>query len=373
MKNLITGLVALLSLVACVPGGNVKQAIDPKGFEQSVEGKQVALYTLKNRNGLSMCVTNYGARIVSLMAPDKNGKMEDVVLGFDSLDNYLNLKNNYGAAIGRYANRIANATFSLGDIEYKLAPNNGPNTLHGGVVGFNSKVWDVVQKSPAELELSLVSPDMEEGFPGELKVVMTYTLTDNNELVIKYSATTDKQTICNLTNHSYFNLHGAGNGDVLDHLLYVNADAITPVDSVLIPTGEIRDVTGTPFDFRTPTAIGARIGADDTQLKIANGYDHNFVLNNNDKEVILAASIYEPVSGRLMEVFTDQPGIQIYGGNFLDGKVPGKAGKPYPFRSAICMETQFFPDSPNQPEFPSVILNPGETYTHTCIYKFSVK
>ncbi len=373
MKTGLIWILGILLLASCAQPEKVKPTIDPSGFNRTVDGKQVSLFTMKNKNGLEMNVTNYGGRIVSFLAPDKTGKMEDVVLGFDSLDSYLDLKNNYGAAIGRYGNRIAKGLFTLGDAQYTLATNNGVNHLHGGNVGYSSKVWDAVMKNPNELELSLVSPDMDEGFPGELKVVMTYKLTDDNELVINYSATTDKQTICNLTNHSYFNLHGAGNGDVLDHVLYINADAITPVDSTLIPTGEIMPVAGTPFDFKTPAAIGSRINEDHQQLKFGNGYDHNFVLNNAETGLTLAASVYEPVSGRFMEVFTDQPGIQIYGGNFLNGQVPGKGNKPYNFRTAICLETQCFPDSPNQPEFPSVVLNPGETYSHTCIYKFSVK
>ncbi len=373
MKTSLIMIFSIFLMASCTQQEKVKPTIDPKGFEKTVEGKQVSLFTMKNKNGLEMTVTNYGGRIVSFLAPDKNGKMEDIVLGFDSLHNYLATTNNYGAAIGRYGNRIAKGEFTLGDVQYKLATNNGVNHLHGGVVGFNSKVWDAEMINPNELVLSLVSPDMDEGYPGELKVVMTYKLTDDNELVINYSATTDKTTICNLTNHSYFNLHGAGNGDVLDHVLYLNADAITPVDSTLIPTGEILPVAGTPFDFKTPTAIGARINDDNQQLKYGNGYDHNFVLNNSESGLTLAASLYEPVSGRFMEVLTDQPGIQIYTGNFLDGSGAGKANKVYNFRSAICLETQCFPDSPNQPEFPTVVLNPGETYSHTCIYKFSVK
>jgi aldose 1-epimerase len=372
MKTGLIWIFAILVLVSCMQE-KAKPTIDPKGFDKTVEGKKVALYTMKNRNGLEMSVTNYGGRIVSFLAPDKNGKMEDVVLGYDGLENYLDPKNNYGAAIGRYGNRIANGLFSLGDIQYKLAQNNGPNCLHGGVIGFSSKVWDAELKKPNELELTLISPDMDEGFPGELKVVMTYKLTDENELVINYSATTDRQTVCNLTNHSYFNLHGAGNGDVLDHILYINADAVTAVDSVLIPTGEILPVAGTPLDFKTPTAIGARIKDDNQQLKFGGGYDQNYVLNVSEPGLFLAASVYEPVSGRFLEVFTDQPGLQLYTGNFLTGEVPGKGGKIYNYRSAVCLETQCFPDSPNQPEFPTVVLNPGETYSHTCIYKFSVK
>ena len=324
---------------------------------------------------MEITVTNYGARIVSWLAPDKDGKMEDVVLGYDSIDGYLRDKGSYfGAAIGRYGNRIAKGEFMLGDIQYKLAQNNGVNSLHGGIKGFSSKVWEVVPKGNNELHFTLVSPDMDEGFPGELSVAMTYRLTDDNELIIQYEAKCDKPTVINLTNHSYFNLHGAGNGTILDHQLTLNADFFTPIDSTLIPTGDLAPVENTPFDFRKPTLIGSRIDSKDQQIRFGLGYDINYVLKKTeDQNVSLAASVFEPQSGRVLEVYTDQPGIQFYSGNFLNGKFPGKKGKTYGYRSAFCLETQHFPNSPNQPNFPSVVLGPDQVYSHTCIYKFLVR
>ena len=374
MKLLTFALLLFLALVSC-DQKNSKSVIQPEAFQKTIDGKQVALYTLKNKNGLEMAVTNYGGRVVSLLVPDKNGKMEDVVLGYESIDGYISANEQYfGASIGRYGNRIAKGNFKIDSVDYKLAINNTPNSLHGGPKGFSSKVWDAVQKGPNEVELTLTSPDMEEGYPGELKVTMNYRLTDANEFAISYQATTTKPTILNLTNHSYFNLHGAGNGDILDHQLIINADNFTPIDSTLIPTGKIESVTGTPFDFTVANAIGARIGETNEQLRFGLGYDHNFVLNkSNDKAVSLAASVYDPQSGRFMEVFTNEPGIQFYCGNFLKGKEIGKQNKPYNYRTALCLETQHFPNSPNQPEFPSVILKPDGLYTSACIYKFSIK
>jgi len=374
MKKLTFVLLVVLALASCNQK-NSKPAILPEAFNKLVDGKQVELFTLKNKNGLEMTVTNFGGRIVSLMIPDKNGKMEDVVLGYESIDGYLNASETFfGAAIGRYGNRIAKGLFTLDSIQYKLAINNAPNSLHGGPGGFFKKVWDAVKKGENEVELTLVSPDMEEGYPGELKVVMNYKLTDDNEFAITYRAETSKPTVLNLTNHSYFNLHGAGNGDILDLVLYLNADKYTPVDSTLIPTGKIDSVKSTPFDFTTPMAIGARINDKNQQLAFGLGYDHNFVLNKTDgKTVSLAASVYDPQSGRFMEVFTNEPGIQFYCGNFLKGKEIGKLNKQYNYRSALCLETQHFPDSPNQPSFPTVVLRPGEIYNSTCIYKFSTK
>lgn len=374
MKNLTLALLVILALASCNQKKS-KPVILPAAFQKVVDGKQVGLYTLKNKNGLEMAVTNYGGRVVSLMVPDKSGKMEDIVLGYESIDGYLNAGEQYfGASIGRYGNRIAKGSFILDSIGYQLPINNKPNSLHGGVKGFSAKVWDAVQKGENEVELTLVSPDMEEGYPGELKVTVNYRLTDANEFAITYRAETSKPTILNLTNHSYFNLHGAGNGDILDHELFLNADKFTPVDSMLIPTGIIESVIGTPFDFTTPMTIGARINDKNEQLAFGLGYDHNFVLNKTDAKVVsLAASVYEPQSGRFMEVFTNEPGIQFYCGNFLKGKEIGKQNKPYNFRTALCLETQHFPDSPNHPEFPTVVLRPGEIYNSVCIYKFSVK
>lgn len=341
------------------------------------DGAQVELYTLTNKNGTQAAITTYGGAVVSLKVPDRNGKLGDVVLGYDSLDGYVNDKSYFGAIIGRYGNRIGHAQFTLDGQTYKLAKNNGENTLHGGTKGFNKAVWtakEIPAKNGQALELTYLSKDGEEGFPGNLHVRVIYTLTDSNELKIDYSATTDKTTVVNLTNHSYFNLAGPGSGDILGHILTMEADKFTPVDSGLIPTGELQDLAGTPFDFRKPTAIGARINDDDEQLKLAGGYDHNFVLRRKPGEPIsLAARVVDPQTGRVLEVWTDQPGVQFYTGNFLDGSVRGKEGIAYTKRSAFCLETQHFPDSPNHPKFPSTVLTPGERYHTTTIYKFSAE
>lgn len=350
--------------------------LDTTAFSQQVDGKQVGLYFLKNKNGVEMAVTNYGAKVVALATPDKNGAFEDIVLGFDNLDAYLNTSEKYfGSVIGRYGNRIAGGRFTLNGREYTLAVNNGANHLHGGDKGFNAVVWDVVRADSSLLEFHYLSKDGEEGYPGNLDVTMIYELTGDNEFKISYKAETDDTTILNLTHHSFFNLHGAGNGSVNDHLMQINAGQYTPVDSTLIPTGELASVSGTPMDFQQATAIGSRIDADFQQLEFGNGYDHNYVLSRGEgtDSLMLAATVLEPQSGRSMEVYTTEPGVQFYGGNFLDGSVTGKGGKAYDFRGAFCLETQHFPDSPNQENFPSVVLNPGETYTHTCIYKFGVK
>jgi aldose 1-epimerase len=374
MKTISFQLILLLLLFSCTTKP-VPPTINPQAFNKMVDGKQVKLFVLKNQNGMEITFTNYGARIVSWMVPDKNGIKEDVVFGFDSIDGYLNGKETYyGAAIGRYGNRIANGEFQLGDIKYKLAQNNGVNSLHGGINGFCRKVWDITPKGTNELVCTLVSPDMDEGFPGELSVKMNYRLTNENELVIQYEAKCDKPTVINLTNHSFFNLHGAGNGTILDHQLTMNADFFTPIDSTLIPTGEIAPVDNTPFDFRKPTVIGERINSDNQQIRYGKGYDINYVLKKTgDSNVQLAATVYEPQSGRVLEVYTDQPGIQFYTGNFLDGKRIAKMGKTYGYRTGLCLETQHFPNSPNQPKFPSVELDPDQVYNHTCIYKFSVR
>ena len=374
MRIITFALLAILALGSCKEK-HLKSAILPEAFSKTIDGKQIKLFTLTNKNGLEMSVTNYGGRIVSLMVPDRSGKLEDIVLGYDNIDGYLSSNEQYfGAAIGRYGNRIAKGGFILDNRTYNLAINNTPNSLHGGVKGFSSKIWEAVQNGKNELELTIVSPDMDEGYPGELKVMMIYRLTDKNEVAIFYSASTSKPTVLNLTNHSYFNLHGAGNGDILDHVLWLNAGKYTPVDATLIPTGNLVSVKGTPFDFTTPVAIGARINDKHEQLLFGMGYDHNFVLNKTDDEkVSLAASVYDPISGRFMEVFTNEPGIQFYCGNFLKGKEVGKKHKQYNFRSALCLETQHFPDTPNHPEFPTAVLKPGEIYSSACLYRFSVK
>src|SRR5690348_5250844 len=354
------------------PGSTKKSS-----FGKTPDGEAVDLYTLTNKNGAEVAITNYGGSVVSLKVPDREGKLGDVVLGFDSVDGYVANTSYIGALIGRYGNRIGHSQFKLDGKTYTLPKNNGENTLHGGTKGFNKAVWtakEIPAKDGQALELTYLSKDGEEGFPGNLQVRVIYTLTDSNALRIEYFATTDKDTVVNLTNHSYFNLAGPGSGDILSHVLTIEADKFTPVDSGLIPTGELRDVAGTPFDFRKPTAIGARINQDDEQLKLGGGYDHNFVLRRPaGSGESLAARVVEATTGRVMEVWTTEPGVQFYTGNFLDGKSAGKGGATYPKRSAFCLETQHFPDSPNQPKFPSVVLSPGERYHTITTYKFSAE
>jgi aldose 1-epimerase len=354
------------------PGSTTKSS-----FGKTPDGEQVDLYTLTNKNGMEAAISTYGGAVVSLEVPDRNGKLGDVVLGYDSIDGYGSDKSYFGAIVGRYANRIGHAQFTLDGKTYTLAKNNGENSLHGGIKGFNKAVWaakEIPAKNGQALELTYVSKDGEEGFPGNLHVRVLYTLTDSNELRIDYSATTDKKTVVNLTNHSYFNLAGPGSGQILGHILTIEADKFTPVDSSLIPTGELRDVTGTPFDFRKPTAIGARIDSNDEQIKLGGGYDHNFVLRRKAGDpASLAARVVEPTTGRVLEMWTTEPGMQLYTGNFLDGSARGKGGVAYTKRSAFCLETQHFPDSPNQPKFPSVVLDRGEQYHTTTIYRFSVR
>lgn len=329
--------------------------------------------TLVNSHGLKSVITNFGARVVSLFVPDKNGTMEDIVLGFDSLKEYTVHDTYYGAIVGRYANRIANGKFSIGGKEYQLKKNNGINALHGGPNGLHNLFWKIVSSNDSSVALSYVSRDGEEGYPGNLNVKVIYTLSENNELAIDYEAFTDQETILNLTNHSFFNLNGEGRGDILDHVLTINADKFCPVDQMLIPTGELKDVKGTPFDFHSLRRIGERINNEDEQLKFGLGYDHNWVLNKNKTELTFAAKIIEPVNGRALEVWTTEPGLQFYSGNFLNAKEIGKANKPYPFRSAVCLEAQHFPDSPNHNNFPSTILKPGDVYKQKTIYKFLVE
>ena len=349
-----------------------------KPFGKTPDGQLVDLYVLTNKSGAEVSISTYGGAVVSIKVPDRNGKLADVVLGYDNVDGYVNDKSHFGGIIGRYGNRIAHARFVLDGKTYTLAKNNGENTLHGGVKGFDKALWAariLHGKDAQSLELTCLSKDGEEGFPGNLNVRVVYTLKDDNALSIAYVATTDKKTVLNLTNHSYFNLAGQGSGDILGHVLMIAADKFTPVDAALIPTGELRNVAGTPFDFRKPTAIGARINQDDEQLKLGGGYDHNFVLRAvpESLEFLGAARVVESASGRVLEVFTTEPGVQFYTGNFLDGKTPGKGGVAYPRRSAFCLETQHFPDSPNQPKFPSVILKPGESFHSVTTYKFSVE
>jgi aldose 1-epimerase len=367
---LLAAVAAALAAAADTPA----KKMNKQPFGKTKSGEAVDLYTLANSKGMEVAITSYGGIVVSLKVPDRAGRSADVVLGFDNLDGYLKDPPYFGAIVGRYGNRIAKGRFTLNGREYRLPQNNGENALHGGLRGFDKRVWtarDVSSTAGPALELTYVSKDGEEGYPGTLTTKVVYTLTDNNELKIDYTATTDKDTVVNLTNHSYFNLAGQGEGDILGHLVQLNADRFTPVDAGLIPTGELRPVAGTPFDFRKPAAIGARINNNDEQLKIGRGYDHNFVLNSGGDSLAAAARVTEPKSGRVMEVLTTEPGLQFYTGNFLDGSIRGKGGKTYNQRYGFCMETQHFPDSPNKPSFPSTVLKPGAQYRTTTIYRFS--
>jgi len=352
------------------------QKISKESFGKTADGESVDLFTLTNRNGMEARITNYGGIVTTLTAPDRNNKYADVVLGFNDLDSYLKGHPYFGALVGRYGNRIAKGRFTLNGVEYKLAVNNGENHLHGGIKGFDKVVWTArsmrTKLGPA-LSLTYVSKDMEEGYPGNLTVKVVYTLTNNNELRIDYSASTDKDTVTNLTHHSYFNLAGEGTGDILNHQLLLKASRFTPTDAGSIPTGELRNVQGTPFDFLKSTAIGARINQDEEQLKFGGGYDHNWVVNGRAGALRQAASVYESTSGRVMDVWTTEPGIQFYTGNFLDGTLTGKSGKAYARRNGFCLETQHYPDSPNKPKFPTTTLRKGATYRSTTIYRFSAR
>jgi aldose 1-epimerase len=344
-------------------------------FGKTADGAAVDLYTLKNAAGMEVAITTYGGRIVSLKAPGRDGKFADVVLGFDNLEGYLGEHPYFGALVGRYGNRIAKGRFKLDGKEYKLATNNGANSLHGGLKGFDKMVWvgrEVPGGDPS-VELTYLSKDGEEGYPGNLTEKVTYTLTAANELRIDYSATTDKDTVVNVTNHSYFNLAGQGQGNILSHVVQLNAAKFTPVDAGLIPTGQLKSVEGTPFDFRQPTVIGARINDKDEQVTRGGGYDHNFVVDGEPGTLRLAARVTEPTSGRVLEVSTTEPGVQFYTGNFLDGTVKGKGGVAYAKRTGFCLETQHFPDSPNHPDFPTTTLKPGAEYKSTTVFKFSVQ
>ena len=363
---------ALLLLMSCVAFA-AAQTVTKQTYGTTSAGENVDLYTLRNSKGVEAKITNYGGILVSLKVPDRNGKFDDVVLGFNDLDSYVAKNDPYmGALIGRYGNRIAKGRFTLNGVEYKLAVNNGENHLHGGIKGFDKVVWTgremKTTAGPAVL-LTYLSKDGEEGYPGNLSVRVVYTLTNNNELKIDYSATSDKDTVTNLTHHSYFNLAGEGNGDILSHVVKINADRFVPTDAGSIPTGELKSVTGTPFDFLKPMTIGARINQDDEQLKFGNGYDHTWVINGRGMR--LAAEAYEATSGRVMQVWTTEPGVQFYTGNFLNGTLTGKSGKVYARRNGFCFETQHYPDSPNQPSFPTTTLKKGATYKSTTIYRFS--
>ena len=369
-----TGLIAAC-LTGCTSMTKSSGTITKADFGKTPDGQAVELYTLRNAKGAEAKIMTYGGIVQSLTMPDKNGKLEDIVLGYDNLQGYVDKTPYFGALIGRYGNRIGGAKFTLDGKTYTLAGNNNGNSLHGGEKGFDKVVWQVaeaeVDKHGPELELTYFSKDGEEGFPGNLKVTAEYTLTDDNELKVEFTAKTDKPTVVNLTHHSYFNLRGQGNGDILGHVVQINSDKTTPVDKGLIPTGDLADVTGTPFDFRKPVAIGARINDPDTVLQYGPGYDHNWVINKAAGKFGLQARVVEPVSGRVMEVLSDEPALQFYAGNFLDGTIKGKGGVAYQHRTGFCMEPQHYPDSPNKPQFPSTELKPGKTYHNVIVYRFS--
>lgn len=374
MKALSRLLLIAVLLLSSALVALAQATVTKHSFGKTPAGEEIHLYTLKNARGMETTITNYGGIVVSLMAPDRMGAFADVVLGFNDLESYLTKNNPYfGAVIGRYGNRIAKGRFKLNGVEYKLAVNNGENHLHGGIKGFDKVIWtgrEMNTKAGPAVVLTYLSKDGEEGYPGNLRVRVVYTLTNKNELKIDYSATTDKDTVTNLTHHSYFNFLGEGNGNILNHRITINADRFVPTDAGSIPTGELKAVAGTPFDFRKATPIGARIDQDDQQLKLGRGYDHTWVINGRPGTLRLAAIAYEPFNGRTMEVWTTEPGVQFYTGNFLDGSLTGKSGKPYPIRSGFCLETQHYPDSPNQPSFPTTRLRKGMTYRSTTIYRF---
>jgi aldose 1-epimerase len=361
----------MLGMVSCGINKS-KEMVTTQSFG-TFDGKEVSLYTLTNKKGDVIKLSNYGAVIVEIIVPDRNGKKENITLGYDNFDGYANGDKYFGKVVGQYANRIARGKFTLDGKEYTLAINNPPNSLHGGPTGWHSRVWDTQVLKHTDfpaVRFTYNKPDMEEGYPGNVVAEVVYTWTDNDEIIMDYKVTTDKNTVINITNHAYFNLHGAGVGDILDHEAVIKASAFTPVDSTLIPTGEIRPVEGTPFDFRTPHLIGERIGMDYDQLKLGGGYDHNFVLDNAEE---VDATVYDPSTGRVLEVLTDQPGVQLYTGNFLDGTQTGHGGKVYKYRSGFCLETQHFPDSPNQASFPSVLLTPAEPFLSSTTFRFSVR
>lgn len=363
----------LVSIFSWLVGCVMDKSLQERDYGDLPDGRDAELYTLTNANGLRATLTNYGAILVSMEIPDRDGTLADVTLGYDTLEGWLSNTSYFGSTVGRYGNRIAKGEFTLDGKTYTLAKNNGENALHGGIKGFDKVLWDadpVKKPGAVGVEFSYLSPDGEEGYPGNLKTTVTYWLTDDNELRIEFKATTDKPTVVNLCHHSYWNLTGDPKNTILDHELMLAADHFLPVDEGLIPTGEKRPVEGTPFDFTKLTKVGARIEAENEQLKLGNGYDHCWVLRNQTREVALAATLYDPSSGRAMDLSTDQPGVQFYCGNFLDGSVTGKGGINYAFRTGLCLETQHFPDSPNKPDFPSVVLRPGETYSHTMVHRF---
>ena len=374
-RGLLLTLIMVATIIvvsSCNQATKNKEMVKKENYG-TYKGKEVFLFTLTNKAGNVLKLTNFGARITWIEVPDKAGKKDNITFGFDTFDEMVNGDPYFGAVVGRYANRIAKGKFTLDGKEYSLALNNGPNTLHGGPGGWHSQVWnaEIVEKSAnPSVKFTLKSPDMEEGYPGNMDVEALYTWTDKNEIVIDYKCTTDKKTVLNITNHAYFNLHGAGNGDILDHQVTIKASAFVAVDSTLIPTGMLHPVAGEPFDFTTPHTVGERINDKCEQLVYGKGYDHTFVLDNKEE---VDAVVYDPVSGRVMEFITDQPGVQFYCGNFLNGTLKGHGGKPYVYRSGLCLESGHYPDSPNRSEFPTTVLNPGETFKSQTIYRLSVR
>ena len=373
ISKLFIGILLLCTACQQTESPVTLSGLSPKNFEAEVQGKKTGLYVLKNKNNMEVCITNYGGRIVSVMVPDRDGVMRDVVLGFDSIQDYIKYPTDFGATIGRYANRIANGRFKLDDVAYQLPLNNFGHCLHGGPNGFQYRVFDAQQKSDNEIQLKYISQDGEEGFPGKLACTVTMTLSDDNAIDIKYEASTDKPTIVNMTNHSYFHLDGDPTSDNGKYLLQVNGDYFTPVDSTFMTTGEILSVEGTPFDFRNPTALGERFTIDDEQLKNGKGIDHNWVLNTKGNINVSCARLKSEKTGITMDVYTTEPGIQVYTGNFLDGTLVGKKGIVYNHRASVCLETQKYPDTPNKADWPSAVLRPGEVYRSQCIYKFSIE
>lgn len=374
-KMVLLGVLAC-TLFSCGLGqqeGLTKSGLDPRNFRTGVDGTRTNLYILTNKNGMEVCLTNFGGRIVSVMVPDKNGQLQDVVLGFDSIQDYITYPTDFGASIGRYANRIKDGRITIDGETIQLPRNNYGHCLHGGMKGWQYKVYDARRIDSSTVVMTLHSPDGDENFPGNVAATVTFRLEDDNSIHIDYEAETDRKTIINMTNHSYFNLSGDASRSILDNELYINADAFTPVDSTFMTTGEIRPVAGTPMDFTTPKAIATDMNPADEQVKNGNGYDHNWVLNTQGDMSRVAARLTSPVSGITLEVYTDEPGIQVYSGNFLDGSLKGKRGITYRQRAAVCLETQHYPDSPNKPGWPSVELLPGQKYTSHCIYKFSVR
>lgn len=373
LLSVISLLSALCSCTASPEEGKTLSGLCPRDFQTVVDGKQTDLFVLKNRSGMEACITNYGGRIVSVMVPDRDGVLRDVVLGFDSISDYLSYDTNFGATIGRYGNRLARGRLTIEGVDYQLPCNNYGHCLHGGPQGFDTRVFELCYQNDTTLRLAYFSRDGEAGFPGNLACTVTFTLTAANAIDIHYTAETDRTTVVNLTNHSYFNLDGDPSGNNYAHLLTIDADAYTPVDSTLMTTGEVLPVAGTPMDFRQPTPIGARIDEAFDQLRYGHGYDHNWVLNTHGDLSRPCATLESPQTGIVLEVYTSEPGLQFYAGNFLDGSVRGKRGIVYPHRASVCLETQKYPDAPHKPDWPSAYLRPGEQYESRCIYKFSVR